>query len=239
MKKRENIWGSIGIGIKRTPSYRFFVDTKKTPFFFTDQHKNRGFFFYPGKCKMSKFSRLKKAKTLPKKHDPWQLLGVEKGVGPKELKSAFQRAAKRHHPDAQGGSAEMFMAVQRAHESVKQLEASVFSAERRGMDSSSSRMGDKVRLRSSSVVKRARNPRLHILKEKHEIDGKGNVQLNAESYEKVSRAMLDQERFTHSEVYGSTDPRLMAIMVFSLFTLVCGILRIGEEEEKKAKGVLL
>ena len=43
-------------------------------------------------------------------HDPWRLLGVQRGASCEEIKQAYRRLAKLHHPDS-GGDPERFQRV--------------------------------------------------------------------------------------------------------------------------------
>eukprot|EP01061_Rhynchopus_euleeides_P037730 TRINITY_DN6466_c0_g1_i1.p1 TRINITY_DN6466_c0_g1~~TRINITY_DN6466_c0_g1_i1.p1 ORF type:complete len:182 (+),score=52.97 TRINITY_DN6466_c0_g1_i1:173-718(+) len=124
--------------------------------------------------------------------DPWQLLEVKKGVDPKTLRTAFQKSAFKHHPDAPGGCATKFMEVQKAYDAVRQAEEAVLKTERDGIDSSSSRMGGKVRL-ARGEKPRKRNPRINYLREKHVFNSKGNLELNDQAFEKLERMGLRKQ----------------------------------------------
>ena len=47
--------------------------------------------------------------------DPYQVLGVAKGVSLEELKDAFRRLSRQHHPDFPGGSQEAMREVLTAY----------------------------------------------------------------------------------------------------------------------------
>lgn len=47
--------------------------------------------------------------------DYYQILGVDKGASPEELKKAFRRLAHKYHPDKEGGNAEKFKEVNEAY----------------------------------------------------------------------------------------------------------------------------
>jgi curved DNA-binding protein CbpA len=49
--------------------------------------------------------------------DPHKILGVSPESSLEELKSAFRKKALEHHPDT-GGSAETFIALKRAYDSI-------------------------------------------------------------------------------------------------------------------------
>lgn len=52
----------------------------------------------------------------------YAVLGVKHDAGHEEIKKAYRRAARTHHPDV-GGDGEQFKAVQRAWEALKDLDA--------------------------------------------------------------------------------------------------------------------
>jgi molecular chaperone DnaJ len=52
------------------------------------------------------------------KRDYYEILGVDKGASPDEIKKAFRRAAVEHHPD-RGGSEEKFKEINEAYEVLK------------------------------------------------------------------------------------------------------------------------
>jgi hypothetical protein len=62
--------------------------------------------------------------------DPFVVLGVPRGATEDEMRRAFRRQARRHHPDA-GGDAEAFVAVERAYRSARRLAARRRRPERR------------------------------------------------------------------------------------------------------------
>jgi DnaJ-class molecular chaperone len=47
--------------------------------------------------------------------DYYDVLGLAKGAGAQEVRAAYRRLAKRHHPDAQKGDAGRFHAISHAH----------------------------------------------------------------------------------------------------------------------------
>jgi hypothetical protein len=57
---------------------------------------------------------------LPTSHDPYVVLGIPHTISGKDIKAAFKRLAKIHHPDT-GGSAENFMRLKTAYDSLKYL----------------------------------------------------------------------------------------------------------------------
>jgi curved DNA-binding protein len=50
-------------------------------------------------------------------HDPWQILGVERGASPDDIKSAYRKLARDHHPDL-GGDPNRFIEIQQAYEKL-------------------------------------------------------------------------------------------------------------------------
>ena len=123
-------------------------------------------------------------REVVKKSDPWQLLGIKKGASPKEIKLAFQKKAMRVHPDAPGGCGDKFMALQKAHEAVKEAEATVARVEQ-GLSSSSVRQGARVDLERGEK-KRPRNSRLAAYMQKHRYDSKGTVEMDDEGVLKMA-----------------------------------------------------
>ena len=98
----------------------------------------------------------KKAARIAAVKDPWVVLNIKKGSDPKALKTAFQKAAMRHHPDA-GGCTTEFMEVQKAYKTVQQLEhIARRSTSGDVSDSSSARAGKIASLKYKSPRK-ARN----------------------------------------------------------------------------------
>lgn len=53
--------------------------------------------------------------------DYYKTLGVTKKADEKELKSAFKKLAKQHHPDAEGGSEEKFKEINEAYEVLRDV----------------------------------------------------------------------------------------------------------------------
>lgn len=53
--------------------------------------------------------------------DYYKTLGVTKQADEKELKSAFKKMAKQHHPDAEGGSEDKFKEISEAYEVLKDV----------------------------------------------------------------------------------------------------------------------
>lgn len=61
--------------------------------------------------------------TLPPE-DPYRTLGVSPGVSDQELRSAYRRLVRLHHPDHNGGSVESarrFEAIQEAYTRIREL----------------------------------------------------------------------------------------------------------------------
>lgn len=48
--------------------------------------------------------------------DYYQILGVERGANQADIKTAFRKAAHKHHPDKQGGDAEKFKKINEAYQ---------------------------------------------------------------------------------------------------------------------------
>nr|CCC94404.1 unnamed protein product [Trypanosoma congolense IL3000] len=51
--------------------------------------------------------------------NPYSVLGVKQGASKDEIKKAYRVLARKHHPDAPGGSHEKFQEIQMAYEQVK------------------------------------------------------------------------------------------------------------------------
>jgi DnaJ-class molecular chaperone len=49
--------------------------------------------------------------------DPWQVLGVDRSASPDEIKTAYRKLAREHHPDL-GGSPDRFRVVQQAYDQI-------------------------------------------------------------------------------------------------------------------------
>jgi len=56
------------------------------------------------------------------KRDYYEILGVEKGASPDEIKKAFRRLAVQHHPDKEGGDESKFKEINEAYEVLKDSE---------------------------------------------------------------------------------------------------------------------
>ena len=54
--------------------------------------------------------------------NPYDVLGVGTGSSDSEIKSAYRRLAKQHHPDA-GGDEKQFAEISNAYESIKDADA--------------------------------------------------------------------------------------------------------------------
>jgi curved DNA-binding protein CbpA len=62
--------------------------------------------------------------VTPSPEDPYKTLGVSPGVSDAELRSAYRRLVRLHHPDHNGGSVESarrFEAVQEAYSRIREL----------------------------------------------------------------------------------------------------------------------
>jgi hypothetical protein len=55
--------------------------------------------------------------------DPYTILGIRKGASADEIKKAYRRLARMHHPD-KGGNEEMFKKIQGAYDSLESSEPS-------------------------------------------------------------------------------------------------------------------
>tara|TARA_B100000282_G_scaffold234035_1_gene176422 strand:- start:992 stop:1783 length:792 start_codon:yes stop_codon:yes gene_type:complete len=55
-------------------------------------------------------------------NNPYDVLGVDSGASDKEIKTAYRRLAKQHHPDA-GGDQKRFAEISSAYESIKDADA--------------------------------------------------------------------------------------------------------------------
>ena len=55
-------------------------------------------------------------------NNPYDVLGVGTGSSDSEIKSAYRRLAKQHHPDA-GGDEKQFAEISNAYESIKDADA--------------------------------------------------------------------------------------------------------------------
>ena len=51
--------------------------------------------------------------------NPYKVLGIRPGASKEEVKKAYRRLAREHHPDAPGGSHESFQRISMAYEQVK------------------------------------------------------------------------------------------------------------------------
>ena len=54
--------------------------------------------------------------------DPYSILGVDKNADDAEIKAAYRKLAKEHHPD-RGGDNELFAKINAAYDSVKDTAA--------------------------------------------------------------------------------------------------------------------
>lgn len=73
--------------------------------------------------------------------DPYAVLGVEPGASDAELRAAYRRLVKQHHPDHNGGSEEseaLFEAVQDAYARVRGLRATATGGSTRSASQSGS-----------------------------------------------------------------------------------------------------
>jgi curved DNA-binding protein CbpA len=62
--------------------------------------------------------------VTPPPEDPYRTLGVSPGVSDQELRSAYRRLVRLHHPDHNGGSVESarrFEAIQEAYSRIREL----------------------------------------------------------------------------------------------------------------------
>ena len=55
-------------------------------------------------------------------NNPYDVLGVDSGSSDNEIKTAYRRLAKKHHPDA-GGDEKQFAEISNAYESIKDADA--------------------------------------------------------------------------------------------------------------------
>lgn len=55
--------------------------------------------------------------------DPYDILGVSKSDTDAEIKSAYRRLAKKHHPDTDGGDQQKFAQISTAYDSIKNADA--------------------------------------------------------------------------------------------------------------------
>ena len=51
--------------------------------------------------------------------DPYRVLGVPTGASGAVVLEAYRRLSKQHHPDRDGGSAERFVEIQEAYETLR------------------------------------------------------------------------------------------------------------------------
>lgn len=49
--------------------------------------------------------------------NPYQVLGLKVGATPDEVKKAYRRLAKKHHPDL-GGDSELFKEINKAYDDI-------------------------------------------------------------------------------------------------------------------------
>ena len=52
-------------------------------------------------------------------NDPYRILGVNKSSSPQDIKQAFKKLAKEHHPDRPGGDEAKFKQINEAYETLK------------------------------------------------------------------------------------------------------------------------
>ncbi|ORC92621.1 putative chaperone protein DNAj [Trypanosoma theileri] len=52
-------------------------------------------------------------------NNPYTVLGIKQGATKEEIKKAYRVLARKHHPDAPGGSHERFQEIQAAYEQIK------------------------------------------------------------------------------------------------------------------------
>ena len=55
-------------------------------------------------------------------NNPYDVLGVDAGSSDEEIKTAYRRLAKKHHPDA-GGDEKQFAEISNAYENIKDADA--------------------------------------------------------------------------------------------------------------------
>ena len=61
----------------------------------------------------------REARRETRYESPWDVLGVQPGAGKTEVRAAWVRACKVHHPDLAGGSPEAMKRVNRAYSDLK------------------------------------------------------------------------------------------------------------------------
>ncbi|KAG8341064.1 putative chaperone protein DNAj [Trypanosoma vivax] len=62
---------------------------------------------------------LQQLRSLGTVVDPCAVLGVKPGASKEEIKKAYRVLARKHHPDAPGGSHEKFQEIQEAYDQIK------------------------------------------------------------------------------------------------------------------------
>lgn len=61
---------------------------------------------------------MEKLNSEKQDQDPYSVLGIKRGASEAEIKAAFRKLSKLHHPDKSGGSAEEFRKIADAYESL-------------------------------------------------------------------------------------------------------------------------
>jgi curved DNA-binding protein CbpA len=88
--------------------------------------------------------------VTPPPEDPYATLGVSPGVSDEELRSAYRRQVRLHHPDHNGGSVESarrFEAVQEAYSKIREMRKDAPPPPTRSYDTPESDPGIASRLR--------------------------------------------------------------------------------------------
>ncbi|KEG15082.1 putative chaperone protein DNAj [Trypanosoma grayi] len=62
---------------------------------------------------------LQQARFASGSSNPYTVLGIKQGASKEEIKKSYRVLARKHHPDAPGGSHEKFQEIQAAYEQVK------------------------------------------------------------------------------------------------------------------------
>jgi len=60
--------------------------------------------------------------TVKESLSPWEILGLKEGASDREIKKAFRKLAKEHHPD-KGGNGEIFAEISKAFALIENKEA--------------------------------------------------------------------------------------------------------------------
>eukprot|EP01060_Flectonema_neradi_P031119 TRINITY_DN4643_c0_g1_i1.p1 TRINITY_DN4643_c0_g1~~TRINITY_DN4643_c0_g1_i1.p1 ORF type:complete len:252 (+),score=22.52 TRINITY_DN4643_c0_g1_i1:61-816(+) len=74
--------------------------------------------------------RFSQKTVLRGEYNPWKVLGVSRGVSDADLKKAYIKLAKIHHPDKNGGDSKQFKKVKEAYDQIKSGEAAANSIPR-------------------------------------------------------------------------------------------------------------